>query len=298
MIHTFSKSHNKVAIIGAAGRMGLWFTKYFISNGFQTTVSDLKTEEVKKTAQKTGAFLASDNKTAVHDSDYVFLCTPIRTTSSVITELLPHMKKGSILAEITSIKNRTIEALNKTSEYGINPLSIHPMFGPSTASIEGVTIVVVPVKNIGFEEMITKNLFPEANIQIADPNEHDKLMSINLSLTYFINLALGSTLLSEDIIKLKSLAGTSFTLQLALLESIVNEDPQLVEALLFENMYNLEYVEKFIHEINQLRELVKEKGKIRDVLKKLRQHFEMDPDFSFSDKRRYDVYKALIKKKE
>jgi len=27
--------------------MGLWFTKYFISNGFQTTVSDLKTEEVK-----------------------------------------------------------------------------------------------------------------------------------------------------------------------------------------------------------------------------------------------------------
>lgn len=293
MNHNHFASQNKVTVIGAAGRMGLWFTKYFMSKGFQTTVSDIETEEVKKTAKKTGALFASDNKTAVYDSDYVFLCTPIRNTSSLITELLPHMKKGSVLAEITSIKSRTVGALKNTSEYGIKPLSIHPMFGPSTDSIEGVTIVVVPVKNQSSEELMAKSLFPGANIQIADLHEHDKIMSINLSLTYFINLAFGNTLSSEDINKLKSLAGTSFTLQLALLESIVNEDPKLVEVLLFENRLHLEYIEKFIKEINQLRDLVVEKGNIHAMLNKLRQHYEMDPDFSSSDKRRYKAYKAL-----
>jgi len=288
-------SQNKVAIIGAAGRMGLWFTKYFISNGFQTTVSDLETEEVKKTAQQTGALYASDNTTAVYDADYVFLCTPIKTTATLITELLPHMKKGSVLAEITSIKSGIFEALKKTSDYGIKPLSIHPMFGQSTDSIEGVTIVVVPVNNQCSEEIIAKSLFPGANIRIADLIEHDKIMSINLSLTYFINLALGSTLSTEDVTKLKSFAGTSFTLQLALLESIVNEDPKLVEVLLFENTLNLEYIEKFIQEINQLRDLVVGRGNLQDMLSKLRAHYEIDPDFSSSDKRRYEAYKALRK---
>ena len=295
MNHNPFATKKKVAIIGAAGRMGLWFTKYFMSKGGQTTVSDLETEEVKKTAQQTGALYASDNTTAVYNADYVFLCTPIKTTSSLITELLPHMKKGSVLAEITSIKSGTFEALKKTAYYGIKPLSIHPMFGPSTDSIEGVTIVVVPVNNQCSEEMMAKSLFPGANIRIADLIEHDKIMSINLSLTYFINLALGSTLSTEDVTKLKSLAGTSFTLQLALLESIVNEDPKLVEVLLFENPLNLEYIEKFIQEINQLRDLLIERGKIQAMLNKLRAHYELDPDFSSSDKRRYEAYKALRK---
>ena len=143
--------------------------------------------------------------------------------------------------------------------------------------------------------MMAKSLFPGANIRIADLIEHDKIMSINLSLTYFINLALGSTLSNEDVTKLKSLAGTSFTLQLALLESIVNEDPKLVEVLLFENPLNLEYIEKFIQEINQLRDLLIERGKIQAMLNKLRAHYELDPDFSSSDKRRYEAYKALRK---
>jgi prephenate dehydrogenase len=283
----------KVAVIGGAGRMGLWFTEYFKSNGFQTIVFDIRKDEAKKIAEKTGASFAPDNKTAVEESDLVILCTPLKHTPQVIHKIAPLMKKGSILAEISSMKSKTVEALRKASEHGIKPLSIHPMFGPSIESLQGTTIVLVPVKNLDFEEKISKTLFSEAKIIIADPNEHDKSMAAVLSLTYFINLTLGSALLNENIIKLKALAGTSFTLQLTLVESIINEEPELITALLFENDLTLNYIEKFRSELTKLETLIEEKKNIHDTLKKLREHFKKDPDFSSADKRRYEAYKIL-----
>ena len=135
----------KVAIIGGAGRMGSWFALHFSSRGFPTVLSDLNIDEVRSVASRIGAETAENSISAVVDADLALICVPIDDTPGVIQEIAPHMKRGAILAEVSSVKVRAVKALREAASLGVQPLSFHPMFGPAAASLENKTIVVVQV---------------------------------------------------------------------------------------------------------------------------------------------------------
>jgi prephenate dehydrogenase len=284
----------KVAIIGGAGRMGSWFARYFKAKGFPTILSDVRDEETHVVAQAIGAELADTNLDAVECADMALVCVPIKKTREVILEVAPNMKRGAILTEISSIKSLTMDALRRTTSMGIRPLSLHPMFGPVTGCLKGKTIVVVPVTDGGVEYSITKRMFEEAEITVADSEEHDRAMAVAISLTYFMNLALAQVLRGADLISLKGLAGTTFTVQLAIVESVVAEDPSLVESLLKENSFTELYVDRFISEAETLRELIKGETKnFNELYNFLKASLGRDPDYLRAEERRYKVFKAL-----
>jgi len=284
----------KVAIIGGAGRMGAWFARYFSSKGVLAVLSDTRIKEAGDVAYSTGAEVARTNIEAVRDTDVVLVCVPIDKIRDVIMEIAPHMKRGSILVELSSIKGQAMEAFREIASVGIKPLSIHPLFGPMAESLKDKTIVVVPVVDADMEAGLARKLFEEAEIVVSEQEEHNRVMAIVLSLTYFTNLAFAKILSEEDLFSLKRLSGTTFTVQLALTESVVSEDLDLVKSLLKENRFTERYIDRFISEAKAIRRLMSKNYEGFDKLhNNLKSSLSRDPDYSKADDRRYRAFSAL-----
>jgi len=217
----------KIAIIGAGGRMGKWFANYFISTDDEVTVYDSENEIKGKSF-----IFANSLVGAVLKVDYVMLCTPTRRTPEIIRLISKEMKRGAYLIEISSQKSKTATSLSKIPSK-VNPLCIHPMFGPGTKKITNQNIISIPIKDAKKELSVVKSLFPGANFVTIDAIEHDKKIAIILGLTHMINLVFANILSKDDKTSLtKKMSGTTFKIQKILAESILTESPELIETII------------------------------------------------------------------
>jgi len=285
----------RVTIIGGAGRMGRWLAHYFSSRGHEVTVSDLNLDKAKALAEATGVKLAKNNVEAVKDADLVVVSTPIQVVPHVINEMASHIRKGAVVAEISSLKSNVVKTMAKIAELGVRPLSIHPLFGPGAQKLAGKKIAVIPIVDSGAEVKLAKELFPEAEIIAAGAEEHDRAMGLALSLTYFANMVFASIVGEEDIRTLKGLGGTTFTLQLILAESIVTEEPALHAAIQMENEYTSQYLEKFLSRANTIKGWItqKEKEKFTALYRHIQDLLSKDVDFANAYGRMYEVLEKM-----
>lgn len=110
-------------------------------------------------------------------ADYVVLCTPTRRTPEIIRLIAKEMKHGTYLIEISSEKSKVVSSLSKMPSK-INPICIHPMFGPGIKTIKGQNIISVPIKDAKKELTVAKTLFAGANFVTIDAAEHDKKLQL------------------------------------------------------------------------------------------------------------------------
>jgi len=216
-----------ITIIGAGGKMGQWFVKYFSSMEYEVTGYDSESPITDKTVKKAESLVG-----AILNSDIVLLCTPTRRTPEIIRLIAKEMRRGSYLIEISSQKSKTAAALLKIPTK-INPVCIHPMFGPGTKKIKGQNIISIPIKDAKKELALVKTLFEGANFVTIDAAEHDKKIAVILGLTHLVNLALANILAKDDKISLtERMSGTTFKVQKILSESIMTESPDLIETII------------------------------------------------------------------
>ena len=211
----------KITIIGIGGQMGQWFAKYFLANDFEVTGYDTENK-----TQGKGIIHADSLVGGILKADYVVLCTPTRRTPEIIRLIAKEMKRGTYLIEISSEKSKVVASLSKMPTK-INPICIHPMFGPGAKSIKGQNIISVPVKDAKKELAIAKELFDGANFVTIDAIEHDKKIAVILGLTHLMNLVFAN-IISKD----EKMSGTTFRVQKILAESIMTESPELIETII------------------------------------------------------------------
>jgi len=217
----------KVTVIGAGGQMGQWFAKYFAGEGFEVTGYDSENKvtgkEIKVAESLVGGILKAD---------YVVLCTPTRRTPEIIRLIAKEMKRDTYLIEISSEKSKVVASLSKMPAK-INPICIHPMFGPGVKSIKGQNIISVPIKDAKKELTIAKTLFEGANFVTIDAAEHDKKIAVILGLTHLMNLVFANIISKDEKMLLtEKMSGTTFRVQKILAESIMTESPELIETII------------------------------------------------------------------
>jgi len=218
--------NKKIAIVGVNGKMGQWFASYFHKMGFRVKGFDTNNEIKEKFIEKANSLVS-----AILQIDYVLLCTPTKNTPEIIRLISKEMKRGSYLIEISSHKSKTAQTLLKTPSK-INPICIHPMFGPGIKNIAGRNVIIVPIKDAQKELTATKLLFPGANFVTIDAIEHDKKIAVILGLTHLINIAFANILAKDDQISLtEKMAGTTFKAQRIIAESILTESAELIETI-------------------------------------------------------------------
>tara|TARA_Y100000590_G_scaffold278396_1_gene312510 strand:- start:657 stop:1508 length:852 start_codon:yes stop_codon:yes gene_type:complete len=215
-----------IAIIGAGGAMGKWFSEYFLKKGFMVTGFDNQ-NPVSKNIKKADSLIS-----AILNVDYVLLSTPTKKTPEIIRLIGKEMKRNSYLIDITSQKSKTSTALGKIPAK-VSPICIHPMFGPGAKTIKNQNIVLIPIKDGKKELTVAKNLFTDGNFVTIDSTEHDKKIATILGLTHLINIAFANILAKDEKISLtEKMAGTTFKAQKILAESIMTESPELIETII------------------------------------------------------------------
>lgn len=244
----------KIAILGAAGRMGEWFTRYFTDKGHTLTVSGVHQEKLRVLAENYGVKPAKNNVEAVKDADLTLVSVPIGKTAEVLREITPKLKRGSVVAEIASVKAGIIDVLKESLKFGVQPLSLHPLFGPMQKVKK--KFALVPVLNAENELTVAKRFFPDAEIVVVDAEKHDRAMAVTLSLQYFVNMAFAATVKDEDFKTLEKLSGTTFALQQVLIGAIMMQDAGLHASLHIANKHSPEYLKKFVSNAEKIRKLI------------------------------------------
>jgi len=250
----------KIAIIGAEGQMGKWFSKYFLERDYDIIGYDSEKEILNKSVTKAQSLVG-----AILTADFVILCIPVRRTPETIRLIAKEMKRDSYLIDISSLKIKTAAALSKIPDK-VNPICIHPMFGPGTKKLKGQNIISIPIRDAKKEMAVAKSLFEEASFVQIDALEHDKKIAIVLGMPHLVNLALANIFAKEENFSLvEKMAGTTFKAQKFLTTGIMTEPQELIETII-SNPEIRRYAEEFWKDIGRMLILIQE-NKTEDMIK-------------------------------
>ena len=272
--------------------MGQFFASYFTNNGFEVTGYDSENKFSDKSIIKSESLIR-----AILNADYVLLCTPTRRTPEIIRLIAKEMKRGTYLIEISSQKSKTAVSLSKMPSK-INPICIHPMFGPGSKKINGQNIISVPIRDAKNELAVARSLFSGANFVTIDAVEHDKKIAVILGLTHLINLVFANVLSKDEKFSLtEKMAGITFKTQKILAQSILTESPELIETIIA-NPEIRRFAEDFWRDVGRLLTDVQE-GKTEEVInyiKSCKERLSAQSDLDASYKKLTAMAKVIEKK--
>ena len=251
----------KIGIVGAGGKMGRLLTKYFLSKGHQVYLYNRNIKAIDEWRGKNRIQIVSDLN-QLGQSEVIMIAIPIRYTAEIILKLSKIVKKGTIIAEISSIKSPVIEVLKKLKKTGIVPISLHPLFGPNIQELSKERIAIVKVLDLKKEEGLTRKIFPEAKLFTTNLHEHDKMMAYSLVLPYIISLSFGLTTLTEiDQNKLQKFAGPTCNMQIDILKKLMKGGTELLSLIVELNPYTNEIIESLKNNIHEIEHSLKEEDR-------------------------------------
>lgn len=287
----------KVAVIGA-GKMGRWFTKFFLEEGDSVIVSSRSEGKLLKIRDEFGVETAS-NVDAVKSADRILICVPLKDFEDVVKEIHSYTRPDQVVMDICSIKEMSVKIMHKYIKTGIT-LGTHPVFGPGAKSIKNQNFVLTPInskeKQIAgdFKVWLEKR---QANVFVMSPRKHDELMSVVLGLPHFIGLVFCDTLLDyANFIETKKVAGPSYKMLLTLAEAVASEETGFYASLQL-NLPEIEKIEGlFFKKSRKWLNLIKRKGKsaLASKMENVKMRLmEVNPDYSKSYEAMHKMLAAI-----
>jgi len=246
----------KISIIGGAGKMGFCISKILLKRGLDPLIWDKDRQKLLKT-QKYGIRIAESCEDAVKKGDVILLSVPIRDFEQVVKEISHYLRKGQLLIDISSVKEYTINTMHRYV-HTATTIGVHPMFGPSTQSLEDQNIMLTPTTNEEArvaEYMRHKLDKMGAKTTIMTPKEHDQLMASVLTLPHLIALAAAETLLQTEREKLRQTAGPSLKTLMTLVNNVISQDPSLYSSIQM-NLQSRNILKRFQKSIKEWTQII------------------------------------------
>jgi len=223
-----SGARRRLVVVGGAGLMGRLLARVFRKDGFDVRVAD--------PAGTPRGYRAS----ALHevsDADVVIVSAPLSNIGAVLGQVLDHDPRGLVF-DIASVKAPVAPALDRAQQRGLAVASVHPMFGPGVASLEGRDLIVCDAGQPAAARR-ARRLFHGHGLKIRTMPlaEHDPWIAKTMGLAHFASLAVASTLARSGISSrdLDGAASTSFRRLLDLVHPILDQAPALTRAIQAEN---------------------------------------------------------------
>ncbi len=214
-----------VALIGGSGQMGRWFQRFFRDRGLTVLTADLDTPE---TPPEVAA-----------QADVVILSVPIPKVVAVAQEIAPHLRPDAALMDITSVKQRPLDAMLKAFPGEV--VGTHPLFGPKEKSIEGRTVVLCPGRGERWLNWL-KDVLEKAGarVKVTSATEHDRLMAVVQGLSHFVLIALEKSVrqLGVSAQDLEDYSTPTFATLHRLAQRLLSQDVQLYACIQLANPAN------------------------------------------------------------
>ena len=251
-----------VGIIGGKGKTGSQFARIFRKLGFKVIVSDLDTKLT--------------NCELIERADVVIFSVPLHLSERIMREEVGQCKrKDQVVLDVSSLKERQVNMMNKAKGQVIG---MHPLFGPSKKSCDGLSMVFCPGRCHRKTVAEFRKLFEGAGMKITvmKPSEHDKLMAV-VQVIPHLKTILAGELLREFGVNPKApyeISTPIYKLELDIIGRIFSQDGMLYSAIIAQNPYSKKIVKA-------LGKIVKgyEKGIRRQNLKGLNGRFANVKEF-------------------
>jgi prephenate dehydrogenase len=223
----------KIAIIGAAGKMGQWFSRLLVREGFEVIAADKNEVRLFQLEKELGVRTA-ETVDAVKAADVLLLSVTIDQFPSMVAEISSFVKPAHLVFDITSIKTSPLEQMQRAFN-SANILGTHPVFGPGAKDLHSQNFVLTPTNETESELSIKAQSFLEARgarVAVMTPEEHDRIMAVVLGLAHFISIAAADTLVGlGNLAQTKNVGGSTYRVLTTLVESVMSEDPELYATL-------------------------------------------------------------------
>jgi len=237
------KSGNReIVVIGGAGQLGRLFVTQFRQSGYVPHVVE------KDDWQNSADLFAS--------AALVLVAVPIHKTLEVIAQL-PKLADDCVLADITSIKQKPVEAMLAVHDGPV--VGLHPMFGPDANSFKAQTVIVSEGGQANGYSWFLKQLEAwGAQLRFTDAAEHDRAMAMIQVLRHFSTIAYGNHLMHEsvDLAEITELSSPIYRLELAMVGRLFAQQPELYTEIIFSNKENLDMMRRYIQRFESLLDTV------------------------------------------
>jgi prephenate dehydrogenase len=236
----------RVAILGA-GKMGIWFAKFFCEEGFSVVVADRKKEKLSR-LKKELAVETADFVEAVKGADKILICVAISAFEAVVKTISSYIREGQVVMDICSIKGDPVKIMHDYIKQGL-VLGTHPVFGPGSKGFKNKAFILTPTSSkedefaADFKKWLESR---KARVFVMSPRKHDEFMSVVLGLPHFLGLVACDALLEQaDYAETKKVAGTTYRMLFTLAEATAMENPELFSSLQF-NLPEMEKLENLV----------------------------------------------------
>jgi chorismate mutase/prephenate dehydrogenase len=143
-------------------------------------------------------------------------------------------------------------------------LGIHPLFGPSTFSMDKQIIVVTPGRYEGSCKWVIDQMSEWGAITVrSSGEEHDRIMAVEQALRHFATFTFGRFLFRENVDLFRSLEFSSpiYRLELGMVGRLFAQAPDLYSGIIFASDERRSLLKEFITSITELTSMVEKSDK-------------------------------------
>ncbi len=236
-----------VVIVGGRGRLGSLFAQWFNLSGYEVKILD--------------ADNSSQAAELVEDAALVLISVPIAVTDEVIKSL-PALPADCVLADLTSIKARPLDAMLKAHTGPV--VGLHPMFGPNISSMAKQLVVVTEGRQQSECEWLLQQLQTWGiHLESLQAEVHDTSMSLIQVMRHITTFAYGVHLMEEDasLKQLKALSSPIYRLELMMVGRLFAQSPELYADIILAEPANFAMIRRYLTRFSELLERLEENGR-------------------------------------
>ncbi|GLP97173.1 bifunctional chorismate mutase/prephenate dehydrogenase [Paraferrimonas sedimenticola] len=208
-----------VVIVGGRGQLGGLFNQMLTLSGYRVELLDQqdwdRAEEI------------------VSEAQLVIVSVPIAVTEEVIKRL-PKLPDDCILADLTSIKQKPLQAMLDTHSGPV--VGLHPMFGPDVGSLAKQLVVVCNGRDAdNYQWLLEQIKIWGARIVDAQAKQHDDAMQLVQAMRHFSTFVYGYNLYKENanLDTLLQFSSPIYRLELAMVGRLFAQDAKLYADIIF-----------------------------------------------------------------
>lgn len=227
-----------VTVVGGAGALGQLFVRQFRSAG--ATVRILDRDDWEHASE------------LVTNADLVLISVPIAQTEQVISQL-PDLAPNTILADVTSIKGKPLEAM--LAKHAGPVVGLHPMFGPQQVTLAKQLVVVTHGREQQQYQWLLDSIVRwGAHIREVSATEHDEAMGFVQVMRHLSTFVYGMHLAEEkaDLQQLLDLSSPIYRLELMMVGRLFAQNADLYADIILSQPQNFAMMRRYINTFTRI----------------------------------------------
>ncbi len=235
-----------VLLVGGKGGMGRYFEACFRRAGYQVRILDKENWH--------------SARSLCEGIDLAMVGVPIEVSCQVIRNIGPFLPAEAVLSDITSIKEKPLEAMLEAHAGPV--IGLHPLFGPTTSSLDKQIVVATPGRDDAACQWVLDQFAIWGSVVVrSDAAEHDDIMGIVQSLRHFATFTFGQFLKRRRISLPRTLEFSSpiYRLELGMVGRLFAQDSSLYSEIIFASEQRRELLKDYLASLCENLEML-EKG--------------------------------------